>query len=264
MTNLTRAWVQRTIDWVFFIPFCGALLLAIRLLVRYSVENESELKRQYRELTDQTSPPLIVCSNHMTYIDSIVLHYAFGNHWWYWFHFRRLMWNLPASDYRSNPFFALVCFLSKCIFINRTGSKGHKDQVITLARDLLERGETLTVFVEGRRTRIGRFDDRKLAYGVGKIIRGLPACRVLCCYLRAPGQREAVPLPPKGAKFRLYTELLHFETPAGRPPEMVARVTTQIAETIKRLESRYVAETGETLPPMPEGPPRPAKGDVQP
>ena len=235
--DLFRIRVQKLIGFLFFVPFCGPLILVLKWHFRYRIENLSALRAQFKQLTrDRT--PLLICSNHLTYLDSVLLIYAFGNHWWYLFHFRCLSWNLPAIEYSENWFFRLVGYLAKCIFINRGGSARHHRDILATSCQLLDQGEVLTMFPEGKRSRIGRFDDRKLAHGVGKVIASLPECRVLCVYLRAKGQEEFANFPGKGSRFSLNTALLHFR-PEPDTARTAGEITRRIAVEIKTMEERY-------------------------
>ena len=45
-------------------------------------------------------------------------------------------------------------------------------------------------FRKGGRSRSGRVELEAAAYGVGRIVKALPGCRVLCVYLRGDGQEQ--------------------------------------------------------------------------
>lgn len=229
--------IQRWIGLLAMVPFCGLLILMIKWYFKFKIENHAELRKLYRQLTrDRT--PLMICANHLTYIDSILMIYAFANHWRYTFNYRLLSWNLPALEYSKVFFFRLVGLTAKCIFIDRGGSPTHHREILDVVRYWLERGEPVTIFPEGKRSRIGRFDDRKLAYGIGKIISHMKECRVLCVYMRGDRQDEYSNFPKKGSRFRLSTELLHLR-PQGNPRENVSIITRQIADQIKKMEEEY-------------------------
>jgi len=58
------------------------------------------------------------------------------------------------------------------------------------------------IFPEGGRSRSGRVQLADAAYGVGRIVKNLPGCRVLCVYLRGDAQAEYSALPHRGDTIR--------------------------------------------------------------
>ena len=238
---------QWLLGWIFFVPFCGTLLFTLRYILGVHVEDAARHRAFYRQLTDSKTP-LMICCNHLTYVDSVILIQLFMNTLRYPLSFRRLTWNLPASNYKSNPFFLLVGILSKCIFINRAGTRDEKERVLAKAHWVLSHGEPLTIFPEGRRSKTGRFDDSKLAYGIGKILSGMPECRVLCIYMRADGQTTQSKFPVRNAHYKMTYEVLNFSKERLAGSEAMASTTREIASVIKNLEARYF---GEELAPLP-------------
>ena len=233
-----RVKIQRIAAQIVYGPGLWWVILAIKLMGT-KIENHKEIRKKYKELTNEKYPPLLICPNHMTYIDSVILILAFGNHFWYPFHFRRHMWNLVAKEYSKNILFRFVCYFSKCIYIDRASEVKDDYPTLKTAEALLERGEVVLIFPEGRRTKTGRFDDARLAYGIGKIAANLGECRVLCTYLRAPEQGDkATGFPPKNAHYKIYTDLVHYKaTEWGGKPS--TGITLDIAERIKKLETKY-------------------------
>ena len=53
-----------------------------------------------------------------------------------------------------------------------------------------------------------------VTYGVGRIVKELPGCRVLCVYLRGDGQESWSALPRKGERFRVETEVIEPKSDA--------------------------------------------------
>src|SRR5579885_3587217 len=96
--SLSRVRLQKFVGWLVFVPFSGSLILFMKVFLRYRIQGLNEIRAGFRELT-KSKEPLLICSNHLTYIDSVLLIYALGNHWWYLFNFRCLSWNLPAREY---------------------------------------------------------------------------------------------------------------------------------------------------------------------
>lgn len=233
-------WMQRTCGWFLILPFCGLLAFLFRFVGRYRIENQRELRALYRELA-KDKRPLLICLNHLTFIDSALAIWAFGSNFWYQFHYAKFSWNLPAGDFfKKKLSHRTVAYLAKCLFIHRDGTKRHKSAVLDLCMRLLRQGEVVTIFPEGKRSRTGRFELERLTYGVGKVCMELRDCRVLCAYIRGDRQETFSNYPAKGSRFRIATQLI---TPAtaleGR--DGCADLTLQIARTIKGLEDQYFA-----------------------
>ncbi len=230
--------VQRTVGWIFLLPFAGFLVFLMRYFRGYQIEDLSRLRKEFRTVTSEGTP-LLICANHLTFIDSALMIWAFGSNLWYFSNFRAFSWNLPAGDFFKKKFvYRVIAFLNKCIFIHRDGSKSHKDAVLGMCRYLLSRGELVSVFPEGRRSRSGRFDREKITFGVGKVLSTLPGCRVLCVYLRGDKQETYTDFPPKHSRFRVSLKVIHPVTGLrGRPAYF--ELATQIADTLQGMESDY-------------------------
>lgn len=245
--RFARLRVQNFVGRLTLLPFCGLLTLVLKYWLGYRVENLAEVRRRFAALlaeADTRDEPLVICSNHLTYADSAIINVALVPVWRYVYRYRHLSWNLPAADYFSRPLFRVTGYLTKCIFIHRGGTKEHKDEVLETARRLLLRGDIVTIFPEGRRSRSARFERERLVHGVGKLVTHLPRARVLCLYLRADGQEGHSSLAPKGSRFRIRMELLR---PAPRPEagrEAYAEVVNAIGDSIARMEAEHFRERG--------------------
>jgi hypothetical protein len=66
---------------------------------------------------------------------------------------------------------------------------------------LLRSGEAGLVFPEGGRSRSGRVEPESAAYGVGRVVKEVPECRVLCVYLRGERQESWSDFPARGERF---------------------------------------------------------------
>jgi 1-acyl-sn-glycerol-3-phosphate acyltransferase len=232
--------VQRTVGWIFLLPFCTLLVGLMRYLRGYKIENLPEIRRQFKEIT-RAKTPLLICANHLTFIDSALMLWAMAPNSWYLFNYRFFSWNLPAGDFfKKKLIYRFIAYLTKCIFIHRDGTREHKNSIVDLCRHLLKRGEVVSVFPEGRRSRSGRFDVDQLTKGCGNLATTVPDCRVLCVYLRGNQQETFSNYPAKGSRFYMKMEVMTpVITKSGR--EAYAEVTEQIAGKIKRMEEVYFA-----------------------
>ncbi len=77
---------------------------------------------------------------------------------------------------------------------------------------LLRSGETVLMFPESGRSRSGRVDTEATADGVGRLIKEVEGCRVLCVYLRGDAQRTWSNLPARGDTFTIATRLVEPRT----------------------------------------------------
>jgi hypothetical protein len=234
-TNLAARWLACRIVQ----PALYAMAVALmRAWGGYRIEDLAGSRRRFREIV-RDGRPLLICANHLTCIDSAVIIWALGSNAWYLRNFRTLSWNLPAQDFfGSRMLFRAIGLFSKCIFLDRKGSRGHKHQIFGICRHLLSQGEVLTIFPEGRRSRTGRFERKDLAPGVGRLVAEVARCRVLCLYLRADRQLTFSAAPPRGSRFSLDLVTLDFDE-EERSRERAGRILEEIGATIAAQEARF-------------------------
>lgn len=229
--------LQRWIDWALLIPFYAVFVAGMRVFGRYRIADLRTLRQAYRKIAT-SHPHLVICANHVTFIDSAIIIWAFGSPWWYLRNFNKFSWNLPAGDFfKKRWIYRLVAFLSKCIFIHRDGSKEHKTTILQQCRDLIADGDVVTIFPEGKRSRSGRFDPALLTYGVGRIVQDLDGrCAVLCVYVRSHLQDRYSDYPPRGSIFNISMELIQ---PTAQGPGAHIAIVQQIGRTLQAMEQAY-------------------------
>jgi len=205
--------------------------------LKYDVIDIKKTREFYKEITKDPRP-LLICSNHLTYIDSILIIWMFGHPLWYLTHLDKISWNLPNAKYAKNPFFRFVGYFGKCMFIERKGSLAHSNKVLEQAISILKREQVLTIFPEGRRSKTGRFETDKLVFGPGRVFSEVNDCRVLCVYVRSNKQNGASSLPPKNSVFK---PLFRFITPETSKSgyEGYKEIVSQIGASIKELEVQH-------------------------
>ena len=229
-----RLAVQREIARVLSPLTALAAAALLRLWLRLSFEDLRATRREYRRLRGENDAPLLVCGNHLTMIDSALIAWALGSPWWYIGHFSSLPWNMPdRQNFASTWWQRALAYVYKCVPVERGGSR--QDVAVSLARFtyLLGRSEVGLVFPEGGRSRTARVEVEKAAYGVGRIVRSVPDCRVLCVYLRGDRQREYSALPARGDRVRFRLSLVEPKSDFGglRGSREVARqIVTRLAE----------------------------------
>jgi 1-acyl-sn-glycerol-3-phosphate acyltransferase len=234
----SRLYFQRTISFLTLIPFCYSIIFIFKYIMGYQIEGKQRIRNQFKAIIKENKP-LIICSNHLTFIDSALIIWALAPNIWYQFNYKYFSWNLPAGDFFGKKlYYRFIAFLSKCIFIHRDATPAHHNEILSICKDLLLKGEIITIFPEGKRSRSGRFDPTKLTYGVGKIIQNVPECRVLCVYIRGDKQESYSNYPLKKSHFYMSMNLL---TPKSELPgrEGCSEIVEQIAMVIKNQEEKY-------------------------
>lgn len=238
-----RAAIQRAICWTLLLPFGGVLVVFLKYFRRYEVEDMAVIRRQFRDIWSRNKGPLIICANHLTFIDSALIMWALASNFWYWRNYQAFAWNLPAGDvFKKKLRHHLTLYLTKCVFLHRDGSAQHKYAVLYLCRYLLLKGDVVLIFPEGQRSRSGHFDEKTLRFGVGKIVSSLDDCRVLCIYLRADIQETFSDYPSAGARFKLKLQLLVPAVSTTSRKQASVEIVRQIGAVIKQLEDEYFDE----------------------
>lgn len=233
--------IQHLAGWVTF-PFWGTTIIGMmRLIGKYKIPELREIRRQFKRLQKSTEGPILVCSNHLTMIDSVILNWSLASVWAYMRSFKIFSWNLPErANFYHNYFARLLCYLASCIPIDRGGNRDAVKKSLAKATYLLRKGHTVTIFPEGGRSRSGRIDKETFTYGVGRLVNKVKDCNVLCIYLRGHNQDSYSGIPPKGARFHLSMELIkpvsvHSGLRATRD------IATQILDQLARMEQAYFA-----------------------
>jgi hypothetical protein len=236
--------IQSYVCWLLLLPFGGFLIL-LMLLNGYRIKNIRETRVAFKKIVaENAGRPLLLCSNHLTFIDSALIIWGLASNWWFMRNYRVFPWNLPAGDFFKKKLkYHLTLYLTKCIFIHRDGTGEHKNAILGLCRFLLKRGHTVLVFPEGQRSRKGYFDAENITLGAGRLVSSLENPSVLCLHLRSDKQKAFSNYPPRGAKFTLSMRVIEPATEkAGK--EGYIDISRQIAGTIKQMEAEFFAANG--------------------
>jgi hypothetical protein len=216
-----------------------AAVAALRLVLGYRIEGLREVRSEYRRIRREVRAPLLLCANHLTLIDSFLIGWALGSPWFYLTHFGSLAWNLPEQrNFAATRTSRMAAYVLKCLPIRRGGPRGEVAQVLERFAHLLARGEVGLVFPEGGRSRTGRIDPSTAAYGVGRVVRSVPGCRVLCVYLRGDRQDDWSNIPVRGERFSVS---LAWAEPKSEHPGLRGsqEMAQQIAGCLAEMERRY-------------------------
>lgn len=226
------------VGWATFTVVGPGSVVAMRLIRNNRVEGIPEARRLYRQAL-ATGRPTIVCANHLTMVDSAFLHWALAPIPEYLLHFDRFSWNVAALEhFEKNLFLKTIVFLAKTVPIDR-GDEDHRKAVLEKIRWLVSRGEVLTLFPEGARSRSGRIDPSTVTYGVGQILKDLEHPQVLCAYLRGRRQTGMSAVPAWGDTLDLKVELLEPTTQATglRASRDLSR---QVIAKLKSMEDAWL------------------------
>jgi len=231
--------LQRIVGWIFLLPLGVAIIGLLRWKARYRIKNLGDVRKQFKAAASQCSP-LIICPNHLTLIDSVLLHWALAPLSWYIFHYRHFSWNLPAKENVEKKLsWRIITFVTKCMSIDRLAGTDNAKEMLDNVRNCLRRGDLVTIFPEGTRSRSGNVEIENVTYGVGKIIQSLPECRVLCVYLRGEGQGAHSDYPRRGERFDLQLELIQPRT-ASQGLRAVKEISHQVINKLKSMEELYL------------------------
>jgi len=216
-----------------------AALAWLKYVRGYRIRDLTQVRRRFQKLLAETSGPLLLCCNHLTWIDSMLVQWALVSSATASRSTRLFVWNLPEKkNFNQNVGLRTICYLGKCLPITRGGDREQQRLVLDKVRHLLERRELVLAFPEGGRSRTGRFDADRVTYGVGRFVHDAPDCSVLCIYLRGDGQERMSVLPPKGETFSVDLRLVQ---PRSRSRGLRAHrdIARQIVATLSEMEQDY-------------------------
>jgi hypothetical protein len=220
-------------------------MLAVLALVwgwlRLRLADVAEVRRFYRSLLAESNAPLLICANHLTLIDSALISWALASPLYYLRNFAALPWNVPEKqNFASTWPRQTLAYIYKCVPLARGGTRVGIAQTLARFAHLLRIGEVGLIFPEGGRSRSGRVEVERAAYGVGRIVKDVPQCRVLCCYLRGDHQRGYTNLPARGDRLRV--SLATFEPKAeGSGLRASLEIARQITAKLEEMEAAHFA-----------------------
>lgn len=237
--------IQHLAGWMTF-PFWGTTIIGLLHLVgRYKVSEMREIRRHFRRLQKSTEGPILVCSNHLTKIDSVILNWSLASVWSYMRSFKIFSWNLPErANFYHNYFTRSLCYLASCIPIDRGGSREAVKRSLDKATYLLKKGHTVTIFPEGGRSRSGRLNKEQFTYGVGQLVKKVKDCNVLCVYLRGHNQHSYSNIPHRGARFHISMEIIKPDS-VHSGLRATRDVAQQIFDQLTQMEQAYFASAGQ-------------------
>lgn len=225
--------------------FYPIYILLLRYALSYRIPEIRQVRRGIRKELGRDKRPLLICPNHLTMIDSVILMWAISPWWRAFWDERFFPWNTPEKrNYAHIPVLRFVTYLSKCVSVVREAPKEQTAKFLAKLRTLLLNGQSLMIFPEGTRSRDGRVDTRNFAYGTGKIVDDLKRLgaqpRVLCVYLRGLKQATYSTIPRKGETFYLDYQVLEPKS-ESRGLRAQRDISRQIVHTLAQMEEKFFA-----------------------
>ena len=242
-----KLFLQHIISFFAFALLYLCYWIFLFIFRRYHIISIKDIRKQFKSITKNTSSPLLICSNHLTYIDSVVLVLAFGSCLDYILNFRTMPWNFPKTTHmKKNIFYMLISYIGKCVFVELDDQNRSINQPMNIAKYLLNKGEYVMLFPEGHRGNCGKVDTQNFTYGAGKLIKEVPNIKVLCVYVRGNTQIEGSNFPNKYDKF--YCKLKLIE-PSNLKPQTIANnfselklirdISKNIIQILVEMEQEY-------------------------
>lgn len=218
------------------------LYILLLRIMGYRVRNLRQIRRQWKELTRKHGGPWLICSNHLTMIDSLLITYGLLSLPEHLCHYGKIPWNLPErTNYYHHLSLRIICYLSKCLPVERGGDRDKIMNTLAACRELLAARQHLMIFPEGGRSRTGRIDKENCTYGTGRFMAECPDCRVLCVYLRGDRQEKYSVLPSWGERFTMEMKTL-MPAPANLSGLKAQRYYARlIIEQLSQMEEDYFA-----------------------
>ena len=223
-----------------FVFLVGPVTYGIIRLLGWRVRNLREVRQACWHHFKQHKGPWLVCANHLTLIDSVILSYAMLPLHRYLLNFRWLAWNLPErTNFNRNVLLAALCYLIKCIPIQRGGDRDDMKRQLEKCNSLLDHKQILMIFPEGGRSRTGRVAVVTYSYGVGRFVHQFENIKILCIYLRGDGQATYSDFPKAGEVFTADVSVLEPRRVEYSGLKAQREYAQQIIRRLSQMEENY-------------------------
>lgn len=235
---------QYYLGWISAV-LLGPLVYLILRLAGYRMRSVRHIRKQCRQYFTEHKGPWLICANHLTMIDSMIVIYALAPFYTYILNYRLLPWNLPErTNFRKNIYMTVLTYLTKCIPVSRGGSRIKSKKVLDQCVHLLNIGQPVLIFPEGGRTRIGRIDVDNFSYGVGYLIERLDDAKVMCFYIRGDHQENYSGTPKWGEKFTAILDVMEPVNKGLTGLRAQRDYSAQIVARLAAMEMNYFTLKG--------------------
>jgi len=216
------------------------IYFAIIRLMGYRIRNLKQIREKCTRHFASNKGPLLVCANHLTMVDSLILTYTMLSMFRHMTHYEWVPWNLPErKNFQKNIILTVLCYLAKCIPINRGGSREEMKETLDQCSHLLECRQALLIFPEGGRSRTGIVNRESFSYGVGRFVKDFPDCSIMCIYLRGDGQRTYSSVPKFGEHFTATVEFMQPQLTTENGLRAQRDYAEQIINRLANMEEAY-------------------------
>jgi 1-acyl-sn-glycerol-3-phosphate acyltransferase len=206
---------------------------------RYRIRDWRRVRAEFAALVGDRRGPLLVCANHLTLVDSLIIQWALAPGWRLFVRPDWFFWNLPDKYNMSvNLFVRLLGYFGKCVLVRRKGPPEEVRQALDKVAFLLARGQSVLVFPEGGRSRVGRVDTENFMYGVGRMIQETPRARVVCVFARGVGQRVYTNFPRPGESFVVRMKRVELAT-TFKGMRADRDLATQVVRHLREMEREH-------------------------
>ncbi len=233
--------MQRFWGYLNLIWFGPLFILVMRIVGGYSCPEKAAIRRRLDAILEaHPGRPVLLCSNHLTMIDSMLLTWFLFDFKTLVLHFERFPWNVPElQNFGRNPLLRFMCYLGKCVYVERSGSTESRRLSWAKITYLHTQGEFICVFPEGGRSRSGRVATENAVYGVGQLVQDTPQTLVLTAYVRGIGQDQYSFFPKRGETFFLDLRVCPCPISPGRRGQK--DITMSIMHSLEAMEQVYFA-----------------------
>ncbi|MDJ0785555.1 MAG: lysophospholipid acyltransferase family protein [Myxococcota bacterium] len=206
----------------------------------WKLEGADETRELFRRLRRESSQPIMVCANHLTLVDSFLIAWALGDLGSFLRRPSSIPWNTPETRNFAHGFWQrALAWMARCLPVTRGGDRSDVAKTLARVGYVLERGDPVLMFPEGGRSRSGRVDPKSGAWGVGRLVRAVPDCRVLCLYLRGHSQQSWSSLPKRGERFHVSAVTLEPKSDR-RGLRASVEVARQITRRLSEMEEQVL------------------------
>jgi 1-acyl-sn-glycerol-3-phosphate acyltransferase len=231
--------LQKLIAWL-TLPIWFVLSTAImRFFYGYKIKNLKQFRQNFKHLLKNNSQPIVICANHLTKVDSLIIIWALGSLGFYIGQFKKFAWNLPEKErYFHSIFLRLFCYIGCCIPVSRGGDRKEVNQSLDKILFLVADQHLTLIFPEGKRGEKVRIDKTDYSYGVGRIIQRTAHCQVLCIYMRGRHQEQKSDYPVRGEEFYIKANMIQPSSDLSGMRQIRA-LSSEVILKLSEMESEY-------------------------
>lgn len=231
--------IQEAVSYCLFLIFGPLIFIIFKYKFKFQVDDLEAHRKKYQEILGQSRGPVLICTNHLTKIDSVIQAMIINSVGGYLLNFKSLPWNLPEkSNYYHKFMLRAFCYLGKCIPVQRMTGPHNKLKTMSRIQHVLSRGNVVSIFPEGTRSRSGLISTEDFSYGTGEILKKTDDATVICLYLRGRKNGGFANYPQAGERFYLKMESF---APVSEFSGLrrVKDISTQIIIKLKDMETEY-------------------------